>query len=817
MTTHGTSGSNGKGATSGASVSGVQLGALGRLGRFAARRHRWVAIVWLLVIIGAGYLNASTNHTSNNFSIPGTDSQAAYDALQTSFSSQNNATAMLVFSVPDGQQLTSAANMASVNAVLGAVAKVQGVNPPTNPITNDLPSLLKQWSSTLPDPEAKAVLTIAPNLPPSLSSNGQVAYTNVTYDATLPSLLSTYKVESDKGAMEYDNPYSQLQDAVNSVPAGSVSVAIGGVVADTWNNPVSWWANHSDEVGLGLGAILLLLAFGSVWGMAIPIATALFGAVTAGGLVYLMANFVTVSSAAPAVTLMISIGVGLDYSLLIVTRYRHFIAEGRDPHDAVGFALASAGKAAVFAGLTVCIALLGLLLVPIPLVRTLGVAAAIGVAVMMLAATTLLPCLLGFAGNKIDRLRLPFAKEKQGVDPETTFWGRFAHRTAQRPWLALTLGVAVLLLIAWPFLKIDFGMPDDSSLDPTLSQRIAFEQIDQAFGPGVNGPLLVAVTLPSGQPYAQALTTLAPVSKAVGALQTAGTVADVQYSFGPIPNDASNTTAVIYQVIPQTGPDSGATRSLVENLRSSLKTATAGTGIQAHVGGATATLIDLSDRVTTFLPWVIGVVVLGSILLLLVVFRSVLVPIKAALMNLISIAAAYGVVVAVFQWGWAKGAVGLYETIPIVSFVPLIMFVILFGLSMDYEVFLMSRIKEEWDVTHEPRKSVVLGVANTARVITTAALIMIAVFASFVANANPTVKLIGFGMAVAVLLDSTIVRMILVPAIMELLGKAAWWFPKWLEWLPHLDVEGPPELARAEAAATGVTTSDSTPATDSTD
>ena len=769
------------------------LGALGRLGRFAARRHRWVAVVWLLVIVGAGYLNASTNHTSNNFSIPGTDSQAAYDSLAGSFSSQNNASATVVFTVPDGQRLTDPANLAAVDAVLAAIGKIDGVAAPTNPVTDDLPSLLKQWSGTLPPAEAQAVLALAPNLPPSLSSDGRTAYAGVTFDEPIPALLSEYKVESDAAAMDYDNPYSQLRNAIDGVQTGAVSVAVGGEVADTWNNPVSWWANHSDEVGLGLGAVLLLLAFGSVWGMAIPIATALFGAVTAGGLVLLMANFVTVSSAAPAVTLMISIGVGLDYSLLIVTRYRQYIADGRDPLDAVGFALASAGKAAVFAGLTVCIALLGLLLVPIPLVRTLGVSAAIGVAVMILAATTLLPCLLGFAGNKIDRIRLPFAKEKKGADPTESFWGRFASRMGRRPWLALTLGTALLLLIAWPFLHIDFGMPDDSSLDPALSQRVAFEQVDAAFGPGVNGPLLVVATLPEAQPFSQAITTLAPVSKAVGALASPDTVADVQYSFGPIPNDANSTSAVVYQVIPSTGPDAAGTRELVENLRSSLRTATAGTGIEAHVGGATATLIDLSDRVTTYLPWVIGVVVLGSILLLLVVFRSVLVPIKAAAMNLISIAAAYGVVVAVFQWGWGKGMVGLYETIPIVSFVPLIMFVILFGLSMDYEVFLMSRIKEEWDRTNEPRTSVVLGVANTARVITTAALIMIAVFASFVANANPTVKLIGFGMAVAVLLDSTVVRMVLVPAIMEILGRRAWWFPKWLEWLPRLDVEGPPE------------------------
>lgn len=784
-------------------MASTDLGFIGRLGRFSARRHRWVGVVWLLVLVAAGYLNASTNHTSDNFSIPGTDSQAAYDALQTSFASQNHATATVVFSVPAGQQLTDPANAAAVDAVIAAIGAIPGVTAPTDPVTGNPPALLQQWAGTLPQPEAQAVLALAPNLPPSLSADGRVAFTRVTFDATLPELLGSYKVESDKTAMAYDNPYRQLQTAIEGVSTGAVSVAVGGVIADTWNNPVSWWANHSDEVGLGLGAILLLLAFGSVWGMAIPIATALFGAVTAGGLVYLLADFVTVSSAAPAVTLMIAIGVGLDYSLLIVTRYRHFIAEGRDPVDAAGWSLASAGKAAVFAGLTVCIALLGLLLVPIPLVRTLGVSAAIGVAVMMLAATTLLPCLLGFAGGRIDRFRLPFGAERPGVDPETTFWGRFARRTARHPWLALVAGTALLLVIASPFLHIDFGMPDDSSLDPSLSQQKAFEQVDQAFGAGVNGPLLVAVTLPTAQPFAQAVTTLQPVSTAVGALKPAGTITDVAYSVGPIPNDAANTTAVIYQIVPDSGPDSSATRQLVEQLRSSLATATAGTGIEAHVGGATATLIDLNDRVTTYLPWVIGVVVVGSILLLLVVFRSVLVPLKAAAMNLISIAAAYGVVVAVFQWGWAKDAVGLYETIPIVSFVPLIMFVILFGLSMDYEVFLMSRIKEEWDRTGDPGRSVVLGVANTARVITAAALIMIAVFASFVANANPTVKLIGFGMAVAVLLDSTIVRMVLVPAIMELFGRAAWWFPRWLGWLPRVDVEGPP-VPTADPPAAGV-------------
>jgi RND superfamily putative drug exporter len=783
-----------------------QLGALGRLGRGVSRHHRWVALLWLVaIVVVAGVGNAHQGDVSDNFRIPGTDSQAAYDLLQERFSSQNSATATVVFSVPEGQQLTSSANAAAVGAAITAIGKVDGVASVPNPITDSPEQQLQQFAGKLPAAEAQAVTAIGPNLPPTVSSNGQVAYSTITFDKPLPELLEEYPIDESKEGADYPNPFSAVEDALGQLPASDVTTNIGGTVADAYNGPVSWWANHADEVGLGLGAILLLVAFGSLFGMAIPIATALFGAVTASGFVYLLASVTDVSSAAPPVTLMISIGVGLDYSLLIVTRYRQYVASGHEAHDAAGMAAASAGKAALFAGITVCIALLGLWLVPIPLVQTLGLAAAIGVAVMIVASMTLLPALLGFAGTKIDRVRLPFSSKDGPVDPERSFWGRFAHAMSRRPWMTMIGGTVVLLALATPFLKIQFGMPDDSSLPGGLTQRNAFELVQEGFGPGVNGPLLVVVGLPTDSPqgFEQTLPQLDAVNKVVGALQPANTVENVQNAVGPIPNDANATTAVIYQVIPETAPDDPATKALVDRLRSGLDTAVAGTDLTAHVGGQTATLIDMTSLVVTYLPLVIGAVVLGAFLLLVVVFRSILVPLKAALMNLISIAAAYGVVVAVFQWGWAKDAVGLGSTIPIVSFVPLVMFVILFGLSMDYEVFLMSRIREEWDRTHEPRTSVVLGVANTARVITTAALIMIAVFASFVTNSNPTVKLIGFGMAVAVLIDSTIVRMILVPAVMELLGRAAWWFPRWLEWLPRINVEGPPDQASSGVGPDG--------------
>lgn len=781
--------------------SGLTL--LGRFGAGIARHHRWVALVWVLVLVGGGYLGtAFKKDVSDNFRIPDTDSQAAYDLLNERFSSQNGATATVVFSVPAGSTVQDGSASKAIDEAVAAIEKLPGVTSVSNPLSENPTEALEQVAAKLPADQARDLERLARSIPEPLSGNSRIAYATVTYDRSVVDLLDRYPVNPDLDAADYTNPWSQLDKALRDTTAAGVTAAVGGPVADTWNNPVSWWANHADEVGLAMGAVLLLVAFGSLWGMAIPISTALFGAVTASGLVYLLSSLTTVSSAAPPVTLMISLGVGLDYSLLIVTRYRQFVSDGHDPVKAVGFAVQTSGRAAVFAGVTVCIALLGLLLVPIPLVSTLGVAAAIGVAVMVLAAMTLLPALLGFAGRRIDAVGLPNRHGGQ-KDPAAGFWGRFATAVSARPWTSLIAGSVVMLLLAVPFLSIRFGMPDDGSMPTTLSQRQAYDRMEEGFGPGVNAPLVVAVGIEGGAvDYATALERLRPVSTALGAEQPSGTVEGIAASIGPIPNSLDRTTAVVYQVTPTTGPDAQATNELVQRLRDDLSRATSGTSLDAHVGGSTATLIDLTHRVERYLPIVIGAVVLGAFLLLLLVFRSILVPLKAAAMNLLSIGAAYGVVVAVFQWGWARQLVGITDTIPIVSFVPLVMFVILFGLSMDYEVFLMSRMKEEWDRTGEPRTSVVLGVANTARVITTAALIMMVVFMSFVSNPSPTVKLIGFGMAVAVLIDSTLVRMVLVPAVMELFGRRAWWFPSWLGWLPHLDVDGSAPEPPSSAGAT---------------
>jgi RND superfamily putative drug exporter len=773
-------------------------GGLERLGHGVVRRRRWIAGVWLIVLVVTGALGAASEHDlSNKFAIPGTGSQDAYDLLDRRFGTQNAASATLVFSVRKGTTVDEQAD--AIAATVAAVAKLPGVRSVADPLTTDPAAALTTFAGTLPPDEAQAVLDLAANLPPTVARDRRVTYTTVNYDRPIEGLLDRYPVQTGTASTDYPNPFAQLQRAIDTTAAPGLTVSVGGVIAETWNQPVSWWADHSDEVGLALGAVLLLIAFGSVFGMALPIATALFGAGTASGLVYLMAKYLTVSSAVPPVTLMISLGVGLDYSLLIVTRYRQFLRNGVDPHDAVAKALGTAGRATLFAGITVVVAMLGLVLVPVPLVQVMGLGAAVGVTVTVLAALTFLPALLAMIGRRIDAVRIPFFGRERDTPPERTFWGRFATGVSARPWTMTILGTVVLLVIAAPFLRIQFGMPDDSSMPKGISQRTAFEATTRAFGPGVNGPLVVAVALPTKPPvdFATALSDLGPISTAVGALERPGTIEGVRYSIGPIPNDVDRTTAVVYQITPTSAPDAEATSALVERLRADLAAATAGTPYRAYVGGATATLIDLTDVVARWLPWVVGAVVLGALILLLIVFRSVPVAVKAAIMNLLSIAAAYGVVVAVFQWGWAKGLVGLDQTVPIVSFVPLIMFVILFGLSMDYEVFLMSRIHEEWERTQETRTSVVLGVANTARVITTAAAIMIVVFGSFVTNANPTVKLIGFGMAVAVLIDSTLLRMVLVPAVMELLGRRAWWFPRWLGWLPHLD------LGESDPAAAG--------------
>jgi RND superfamily putative drug exporter len=483
---------------------------------------------------------------------------------------------------------------------------------------------------------------------------------------------------------------------------------------------------------------------------------------------------------------MIGLGVGIDYALFIVTRYRQNLRDGMDPMHAIGLSSATAGQAVVFSGMMVSIALLGLWISGIAFVGMMATAAAIVVLVAVVAAVTLLPAFLGFAGNSIDKLSIH--RKRKPADAATdkpSMWSRWGHEVERHPWRYFVGAVSVLLILAIPLFSMKLGFPDDGTAPKTETRRLAYDLLAEGFGPGFNGPLLLAVEIddPAALQQLDQLTTAIAAAPGVAAVSP------------PQPNEAGD--AAIIQVIPTTSPQDQATTELVKRLRADVIPSATPEGAVVHVGGGTATFIDLSDRITNALPWFIGAVVLLSFLLLMVVFRSILVPLKAAVLNLLSIVAAYGVIVMIFQWGWGRSLLGIDQLIPIVSFVPMMMFAVLFGLSMDYEVFLLSRIREEYLKTGNNVESVVSGISTTARVITSAALIMIAVFLSFVSQPDPVAKMFGIGLAVAVFIDATVVRIVLVPATMVLLGDANWWLPGWLDRiLPKMSLEtaSDPEL-----------------------
>ena len=455
---------------------------------------------------------------------------------------------------------------------------------------------------------------------------------------------------------------------------------------------------------------------------------------------------------------MIGLGVGIDYSLFIVTRHRQHLHDGMSVEDAAGTAVATAGQAVLFAGTTVVIAILGLFLAGLPAISGMGAAVALVVTVSMIAAVTLLPGLLGLAGTKIDKLSIH--RKTHVVKPAAeTLAGRWAHHVGSHPVRYAMLGLGALCAIAIPALSMRIGVPDDGNAPAHTTQRIAFDQLAAGFGPGFNGPILVVVELPSAE-------NAATLDRIHDAIEADPAIAAVT---APVLNAEGDTA--VFTANPTTAPQAEATDQLVRHLRTDvLPSAVDGTDVRVSLTGR-AMLTDLTDRITSRLPLFIVAVVAMSFLLLMVVFRSILVPLKAAIMNLLSIAAAYGVLVAVFQWGWGKGLIGLHDTMPINPFLPLIMFAILFGLSMDYEVFLLSRVREEYVETGDNHEAVVRGLSSTARVITSAALIMISVFGAFVLGDDPNGKLFGVGLAVAVLIDATLVRMILVPATDEPVGR----------------------------------------------
>jgi putative drug exporter of the RND superfamily len=720
-------------------------GWLDRLGRRAVRRRWWFIGAWVFGAALVAVLALGLGGTTiDAFRIPGAQSQEALDLLTERFPSQSGSTATVVFASDAGIDDPSVepAIDTSVTA-LGAIDHVSGVSP---------------------------LLTA-----PQGTQQGKIGMVTVQFAVQVQDLQS--------------GVFDQMQAAVEPATKAGVRVEFGGGVTDYADRPPD---SDADLVGLVAAAVILLLAFGSVIAMGLPIVTSLFGLGVGIGLITVIAAFTDIGTLAPVLGTMIGLGVGIDYSLFIVTRYREGLAEGLSVEEAAGRSVATAGSAVLFAGCTVVIAICGLAISGIPYVARLGYMAGLVVAVMMGAAITLLPAIIGAIGNRIDRWQIHFGREHRSGESSaasgstTSVWGRWARLVASHAWPFAIVGVVVLLVLAWPLLDMRLGESDDGNLPPSTTQRQAYDLVAAGFGPGANGPLLVAVELPDAGD-----TSL--TDALVSAVQGTPGVAQV---LPPRFNSARDVAVIV--AFPTTSPDSAQTASLVQHLRVDvLPTALGTSGAHAYIGGLTAEFIDIGAQIAGRLPYFIGAVLVLSFLLLMLVFHSVLVPLTAVAMNLLSVGAAYGAIVAVFQWGWAIDLIGLQETVPIVAFVPMMMFAVLFGLSMDYQVFLLTRVREEYERTGDTREGVVLGLTRTARVITSAALIMIFVFGAFVLNFSAEVKMFGLGLAFAVFVDATVVRMMLVPSIMQILGDANWWFPTWLRWLPRLDIDAPPTVGDA--------------------
>jgi RND superfamily putative drug exporter len=674
---------------------------------------------WALVAVTVMAASATLGHRfDDSFAAPGSDSQRATDLLTRDGSHAAGLTARVAVTPDDATTFTTSpqarAHLAAVRSELTALPHVLGVGPPV------------------------------------MSRDGRVALVQMQYPPI-----------DDLGPADLTRLKAAAADLERST---GLRVELGGDLFFVYEEADT---SFGELAGLIAAALVLILAFGSIVAAGLPIATALVGLAVGASVLPLVAHLVDVPTWAPVIGTMVGLGVGIDYALFLLTRHREYLRAGRSVPDAVGGAVGTAGRSVVVAGGTVMVSILGLAVAGVPFMTAGGIAVSLMVLVMVVASVTLFPALLGLAGRRV------LGKAARRADPSAAptsgrGWLRWGEHVTRHARFYAAAGVLVLLALTAPVTSMRVGIPDEGTLPTTRTERRAYDLATEGFGPGVNGPLVVAVDLRHSADDAGTVRTLR------SSLLADPGVAAVT----PLPAGADLATLA---VIPTTGPRDEATGMTLQRLRDDvLPAALAGTGAVAHVGGMTATFADVADRVQDRLPSFVLTVVLLSLPLLTVAFRSVLVPLKAALLNLLSIGAAYGVIVAVFQWGWGAGLIGLESTIPIVSFIPMFMFAILFGLSMDYEVFLLSRVREEYQERRDTVGSVVHGIATTGRVITSAAAVMVLVFLGFVTGADPSVKMFGLGLATAILVDATIVRLCIVPATMRLLGRANWWLPGWL-------------------------------------
>ncbi|MFD5009462.1 MMPL family transporter [Streptomyces chartreusis] len=714
-----------------------------KVGRLAFRRRHFVALIWvaLLTLAGVGAASAPAAG-STSFSIPGTEAQKAFDLLDQRFPgmSADGATARVVFKAPHGEKMTDAGNKATVKDTVKELSDGSEVASVADPYA------------------AKAV-----------SKDGTIAYASVKYEVS--------------GMELKDASREALEDAAQDARDAGLTVEVGGDALQTTPE-----TGATEVIGIAVAAVVLVITFGSLIAAGLPLLTALIGVGIGISTITALANALELGSTTSTLAMMIGLAVGIDYALFIVSRYRAELAEGREREEAAGRAVGTAGSAVVFAGLTVVIALVGLSVVNIPMLTKMGIAAAGTVVIAVLIALTMIPALLGYAGKKVrpagakSRWMGGNRAEKKAASGKAkpnmgTRWASFVVR---RPIAVLLLGVIGLGAAAIPASSLELGLGDDGSQPTSTTQRRAYDLLSDGFGPGFNGPLMVVVDA-KGQADPDAV--FQQVGDDIKGLKNVVTVTSAA------PNKAGDTATIT--VIPKSKPSSVTTEDLVHSIRDKGAEVKADTDADVLVTGSTAMNIDVSQKLNDALLPYLALVVGLAFLLLIVVFRSILVPLKAALGFLLSVMAALGAVVAVFQWGWFAGLMGVEETGPVMSMMPIFMVGVVFGLAMDYEVFLVTRMREAYVHGEKPSQAVVTGFKHGARVVTAAAVIMMAVFAGFIGSSESMVKMIGFGLAIAVFFDAFVVRMAIVPAVLALLGKKAWWLPKWLDRaLPNVDVEG---------------------------
>ena len=736
----------------------MHKGILQRVGEWCARHAIIVIVVWL-ALLGAlhGLQNSIGGTYSDDFSLPGSQSQQGLDVLKAHAPSIGGTGAQVV--LHDAKPLTGFTT--EVSQVVAALQQLPHVISVQNP---------------LPQPNASGGTTPTG----ALSKDGTIGYITVRFDGNPTSFGTAYLPGVDS--------------AVAPLRAQGVQVEYGGPLGELARGKTKDLT--SEAIGFAVAVVVLIVGFGSLLAAGLPLLTALVSVIVGLSCLSLLAAAIDFASVSPTLATMIGLGVGIDYALFLITRYRQLIMDGVEPAVAAGLAVATSGRAVLVSGCTVIVALLGLYVSQVTFIGRLGIAAAVTVVTAVLGALTLVPALVGLIGRRIDRFRVRTPVAEGGAvaagaaDVQHGFWHRYAKRVERRPWWVLASGLVLLAILAIPLLSIRLGHIDDGADPTSFTDRRAFDLVSQGFGPGTNGPFTIVVDQ-SAVPSADRATLAANLQRTLTGVPGAASISPLQ--------PTSDGQVLTGTAISTGAPQDKVTADLFDHLKdTTLPQGAKGTAAKTYLTGVTAAQLDFTDIIRARLPLIIAVVVGLAFLIILTVFRGVLVAVKAAVLNLLSIGASYGVVVAVFQWGWGGSALGVSGKVPIESYVPMMMFAIIFGLSMDYEIFLLSRVHEAWARTKRAEDSVAYGLEITARVITCAALIMVSVFAAFILSHNIVVKMLGLGLAVSVLVDATIVRLLLVPAVMTLLGRHAWWTPKWLDrLLPHLDTEGDSALHQA--------------------